>query len=294
MFRNLWYPILALVAISSSDASSIERIREAYFNDPERVLVVAHRGHWRCAPENSIEAIQCAIEIGVDIVEIDVRKTSDGRFVLMHDETVNRTTDGDGKVDEMSFSEIRKLHLRNGQGRVTRFKVPSLEEALEAARGNIMLNLDKVGEILPEIATILNRFGMADHIILKGNLEPEKVKNALGDLYGRVIYMPIIRLDSVDLARMQIRGFVENFETSAIEVNFREDTNPLLSELKELKSLGIRIWMNSLWADQNGGHEDDLALSDPDLVYGWLIHAGANIIQTDRPGMLVRYLHSQN
>ena len=58
------------------------------------VMVVAHRGDWRNAPENSLQAIQYCIDMGVDMVEIDVRKTKDGHIVLMHDGSIDRTTNG--------------------------------------------------------------------------------------------------------------------------------------------------------------------------------------------------------
>ena len=67
------------------------------------VLVAAHRGDWRNAPENSIQAIKNCIEMGVDMVEIDVRMTKDSALVLMHDNTIDRTTTGEGKVSEWTL-----------------------------------------------------------------------------------------------------------------------------------------------------------------------------------------------
>ncbi|MEM7658856.1 MAG: glycerophosphodiester phosphodiesterase family protein, partial [Bacteroidota bacterium] len=62
----------------------------------DHVLAVSHRGDWRYAPENSLMAVQRCIDLGVDIVEIDVRMTKDGHLVAMHDKTVDRTTNGSG------------------------------------------------------------------------------------------------------------------------------------------------------------------------------------------------------
>lgn len=66
------------------------------------VFVVAHRGDWRHAPENSLQAIQNSIDMGADMVEIDVRRTKDSVFVLMHDDSIDRTTSGTGHVDEVT------------------------------------------------------------------------------------------------------------------------------------------------------------------------------------------------
>src|SRR5690606_37942779 len=71
----------------------VDKVRRALIErDESTVLVVSHRGEWRQAPENSLKAMELAIEAGADIVEIDVAKTKDGHLVLMHDKTINRTT----------------------------------------------------------------------------------------------------------------------------------------------------------------------------------------------------------
>lgn len=112
-----------------------EGIREKLLDrDSGEVLVVSHRGDWRYACENSLEAIENAIRMGVDIIEVDVARTKDGHLILMHDEKVDRTTTGTGNVKDLKLSEIRKLHLRNGCHVKTRYRVPTLEEALLAAR----------------------------------------------------------------------------------------------------------------------------------------------------------------
>ena len=87
-------------------AQRAEAIRKDVLNPClDKVLVVAHRGNWSIAPENSLAAIDSAIRMKVDIVEIDIRKTKDGQLVLMHDDTVDRTTNGTGKVkDKLSFN----------------------------------------------------------------------------------------------------------------------------------------------------------------------------------------------
>src|SRR5437762_13585732 len=70
---------------------------------------IAHRGANRVAPENTLPAFEAAIALGCDYVEIDVRATRDGQLVLLHDSTVDRTTDGSGRVAEMNFAAVRAL-----------------------------------------------------------------------------------------------------------------------------------------------------------------------------------------
>ena len=126
-------------------AQRAEAIRKDVLNPRlDKVLVVAHRGNWSIAPENSLAAIDSAIRMKVDIVEIDIRKTKDGQLVLMHDDTVDRTTNGTGKVKDKTLAEIKQLRLKDKDGRLTEHTVPTLEEALLTAKGQIMVNLDKV------------------------------------------------------------------------------------------------------------------------------------------------------
>src|SRR5438105_750261 len=79
------------------------------------VLVVAHRGFKEVAPENTIAAFDAGARIGADYMELDVRETKDGELVLMHDSSVERTTNGVGAVKELTFAEIRKLDAGDGQ-----------------------------------------------------------------------------------------------------------------------------------------------------------------------------------
>ena len=105
--------------------------------------VIAHRGVASEAPENTLPAIARAIELGCAMAEIDLRYTADGEVVLIHDATVDRTTDGTGRVADKTLPELRKLDAgaRSGAGlRGTR--IPTLREAVEMARGRIELYLD--------------------------------------------------------------------------------------------------------------------------------------------------------
>ena len=109
----------------------------------DQVIVVAHRGDWRNAPENSLQAIQNCIDMGVDMIEIDVRMTRDSVLVLMHDETIDRTTTGSGAVQDFTYDSLQTFFLRDGLRHATPHKVPTLEEALMVSKDKILVNLDK-------------------------------------------------------------------------------------------------------------------------------------------------------
>lgn len=104
----------------------------------DRPARIGHRGanSAQLSDENTLEALQLAVQIGVDILEFDIQRTSDDVFVIMHDVTVNRTTDGTGRVDEMTLAEFKALHTQRG------YTPPTLDEVL------IWLEANKVDFIL--------------------------------------------------------------------------------------------------------------------------------------------------
>ncbi|MDI6858385.1 MAG: glycerophosphodiester phosphodiesterase family protein [Dehalococcoidia bacterium] len=105
----------------------------------KKMLVLSHaacKGH---APENTLAGIRAALALGADAVEVDVRATADGIPVLLHDATVDRTTDGSGPLSAMTFAETRKLNA--GDERFPGERVPSLEETVQAA-GEMALFLE--------------------------------------------------------------------------------------------------------------------------------------------------------
>ena len=131
---------------------------EQMLHNPKYVLVVAHRGDWRNHPENSLPAIASCIEQGVDMVEIDLQRTKDGVLILMHDPTLDRTTNGHGRVDEHTYPEIAELRLKAMHGAcLTRNHVPTLQEALELCKGKILVNIDKGYQYYEEVLALVAR-----------------------------------------------------------------------------------------------------------------------------------------
>lgn len=98
-------------------------------NRAQNPLRIGHRGAAGHAPENTLVALELAITYGVDMVEFDVRRSADGALVLLHDDSVDRTTNGEGKIEEWSLSLLRELDAGGGE------RIPLLEEALACLSG---------------------------------------------------------------------------------------------------------------------------------------------------------------
>jgi len=101
----------------------------------ERPLIIAHRGHSIAVPENTLEAYRRAIELGVEMIECDVNRTKDGELVMIHDWTLDRTTSGSGRVEDMTLSEIRDLDAGSSfDPSFAGLRVPTTAETLDLAR----------------------------------------------------------------------------------------------------------------------------------------------------------------
>ncbi len=130
--------VLSLLAACSGNRTNTR--------DPKNVhtpLVIAHRGGALLAPENTLAAFRNAIALGVDMIEIDVHLSKDGHVIVIHDNTVDRTTDGHGRIADMTLAEIKKLDAgKKFSEKFAGERIPTLEETLETLNGKVSLLLE--------------------------------------------------------------------------------------------------------------------------------------------------------
>ncbi|NUM53790.1 MAG: glycerophosphodiester phosphodiesterase family protein [Candidatus Hydrogenedentes bacterium] len=131
------------------------------------VYVVAHRGAHEGIPENSLAAYQKAIDLGCDFVEIDVRTTKDGKFVSVHNSSIDAYVPGKtGKVKDMTLDELRALDIGARIGDQWKgTKIPTFEEILDLCKGKIGIYLDLKDAPVPELVTIVKAKGMEKEVI---------------------------------------------------------------------------------------------------------------------------------
>lgn len=143
----------------------------------DAVLNIAHRGGGRLRPEATLPAFANALEVGADVIEFDVHASSDGVIVVMHDETVDRTTDGTGEIKDMSFDELRLLDAGyrftpdGGQTfpyRGMGIQIPSLDEVFESFPEQTYLIEIKQEEpsIVPTFLATLADHGVEDRVVV--------------------------------------------------------------------------------------------------------------------------------
>lgn len=105
----------------------------------EKILKIGHRGAKGYEPENTLMAFQKAIDLKIDGIELDVHLSSDGKIMVIHDETIDRTTNGKGSVNKLSFQEIKAFRIEN------QFEIPTLTEVFDLVNRNCLINVELKG-----------------------------------------------------------------------------------------------------------------------------------------------------
>lgn len=256
-----------------------------------RIMIVAHRGDWRNAPENSLQAIRNCIEMGVDMVEIDLKKTKDEKLVLLHDDKIDRTMTGKGIPSDFTLMELKAMRLKNGAGNPTRHQIPTLEEAMLLAKGKIFINIDKGYNYYKDVVKILKKTGTLKQVIIKSNLPYEKVIFDYPNILDEIIYMPVLNADDPNV-ELLADSYLTDKRVKIFEINFSKKTQRVEHLLKKLKTANRKIWINTLWPHLCDGMDDDRAVELGDVQHSWqkIIELGADYIQTDRPQALINYL----
>jgi glycerophosphoryl diester phosphodiesterase len=167
---------LFLVSTSNSLAQSMhtlnisneQQLKEYFrYTGKDIPLISGHRGcQIKEYPENSIEGFEHTLEHTPAFFEVDPRLTKDSVIVLMHDATLDRTTNGKGKLSDYTWEEVKKLRLKDVDGNITSYRIPTLEEAIEWARGKTVLNLDKKDVPLEMTAALIRRLKAGSFVMV--------------------------------------------------------------------------------------------------------------------------------
>ncbi len=271
--------------------------------------------------ENSVPAIRRADALGCDMVEVDVHFTRDGHAVVIHDPTLDRTTEAKGIVVEHDLADLTSLPLVHPESREPfDATLPALEEIFEALGDRMMINVEcKTGiSAIPKVASIAAASGVLDQVTVKTACsrrdELVAVAKVLEDCDKQVDYIPVVEDTMADL--VFLRELYGRLSPSCIEclVGFPKDRSgypgyyqrgltmdggPLFSRAARrlAQQHNTRLFLNTLYYDPridatqwNGGRHDELARIAPDSVFGFWIAHGATVLQTDEPEYLLSWL----
>ncbi len=242
-----------------------------------RYQVCAHRGYWKEAPENSIQAIEKAILNKIDYIEIDVRMTKDGKLVLMHNSTIDKVTNGTGKVSALTYDEIASFYMYHGT-ELTTERVPLLSEALMCARGKIYVDIDMKISDYRAVYEVVKKCGMLSQSMFTVYEVPNAAK--LVNIDKEVNVFPVIySMEELD----QYMSLVKNL--SIVQFNPRTWKDEILNKAYNNGIAGfMNVYINS----------DETPAKDNYRKVDEFVKLGGTVVQTDFPVELKTYLDKLN
>jgi len=205
------FAIVYLVAAGAGFAGDRPATIDEFYAPGAGIRVIAHRGFSSHAPENTLAAIHDAISIGADMVEIDVALSTDDAIVVIHDETLQRTTNGTGLVSQFTLAELKDLDAGSWFGpSFAGERIPTLDEVLMTVNGKILLNIEIKSEavergIAARVVEIVRRHEMKDRVIVS-SFSPtalEQIHSLAPDFVTAVLYNPDLQqgLDAIAIVQ---------------------------------------------------------------------------------------------
>ena len=247
------------------------------------LFACGHRGAVQFAPENTLLGFDTALALGVEIVEVDVRPTVDEILVLMHDSTVDRTTDGSGEVDEMTLAEIQQLQVLSAFDGIEDQPVPTFVEALQHLNGRALINVDAKTSRFDLIAADIAAADARDWLYVQVDSLSEGESMRAIDPTIRI--MPDI--ESVD----DMTEYGDALQPELIEVPWNIDDAAIF---EAASARGARVNQNALGVADAAATLHAANGDDPCIAFQGIWERGATLVQTDAPHLLVPCLRDIN
>ncbi|MGO4888057.1 glycerophosphodiester phosphodiesterase [Anaerobacillus sp. MEB173] len=287
-------PFLALVWLIVHFFPIAERKAKPFFKK-DRPLVIAHRGGAGLAPENTLAAFENAKKLGADAIEFDIHMTKDGHLVVIHDPTVDRTTNGTGRVEELTFKELRELdagHNFKGEDGTYSFRnqgvnIPTVEEVFDqfsTMKMVIEIKDTNSSAFIPSIAqnlwTLIQEYDLSEQVII-GSFD-QRIINTFVTISNGEVAVSSGRSEVASLVFSQkfyLNGLyapsVDAFQIPA-KVSILNLADTKLINAAKRRGMDIHYW----------------TINEKTLMRE-LLDKGANGIITDYPNLLLEVLHEE-
>ncbi len=220
----------------------------------DNIWVAAHRGFSSDYPENTMSAFKAAIDVGVDQIETDVRVTKDGELVLIHDGTVDRTTNGTGKVNSFTLAELKELDAGKGE------RVPTFIELMELVKDHPTITLDielkeypiqdnkqTAFDVCNKVIEIIEKYGFGERVVLNtfsGELH-EYINDKYGKKYKQHVYFPVSYLGKLTRNPYDYAYCACMFRSFYNDVNIADK-----DEFDKMRELGVEPWAGASVKDE--------------------------------------------
>lgn len=209
-----------------------------------RPMVFAHRGACKYAPENTLASFELAVEQGADAIELDVKLSADDEVMVIHDQTVERTTEGTGKVNRLSLRELKELDAGSHFG--TGFKgekIPTLDEVFESVGKSIFINVEltnyssRQDDLIPLTAAIVKRHGLQKTLLFSSfaPINLRRMKVLLPE-----VPVGLLALDGI-LGTVNRSKVYQKLSPGIIHPNLK-DVNAGLMARERRRSRRVHVW----------------------------------------------------
>jgi glycerophosphoryl diester phosphodiesterase len=262
------YCFLLLLNLLAANAAELPLIRHNF-------VVIAHRGNHTRAHENTLTSLRQAIEAGVDYAEIDVRRTADGQYVLMHDRTVDRMTSGHGAVDQLTLAQISTLQVRDlRRPQIPPDRVPTFTEALELIKGRLNIYLDFKAGDRAVVAKAIRDAGVVRQILVYDGVD------SVQEWHRVAPELPLIISPSDDLKKApQLIDFVKGKRIEVLDGPWNAYSREMVEAANQA---GAKVW-------------PDIQTMNEDAAYFTkVLSGGFTGVQTDHPEELIAWLKERN
>jgi glycerophosphoryl diester phosphodiesterase len=239
-----------------------------------KFIVIAHRGDHILVPENTLAAYENGIKNGVDFVEIDLRTTKDSVLVIMHDVTVDRMTNGKGKISDLTYAELKKLQvIDKTKHTIAIYRIPTFEEVLKTCRNKIYIYLDYKDANVQQTYKMIKQYGMEKQIVVYINTSRQYTE------WRKIVpAMPLMLSLPEDVkTEAQLDKFLKETPTELLDGDYGDYTTVVL---RAAAKAGITAW-------------PDIQGSDEDKNWNLALGMGFTGLQTDHPAALIGYLKNK-
>jgi glycerophosphoryl diester phosphodiesterase len=239
------------------------------------IVVIAHRGNHTNAQENTLAAYQNAINAGADYVEMDLRTSKDSQLIIMHDGTVNRMTNGTGKVSELTWAAMQQMTVVDkNHPEWPEQSIPLFRDVLKLCKGKINIYLDFKDANVQSTYEALKQAGMLQSVIVYINAAHQYAAwKSIAPQIPLMVSLP----DSVQ-RETQLISFLDQYDISLLDGSL-DEYNPVIVQAATARNIQV-------WPDVQSANEG------PE-IWETAINRGYTGLQTDQPDALVRFLKNK-
>ena len=240
-----------------------------------KTIVIAHRGDHTIYPENTLQAYEQAIKNKADYIEIDLRTTSDGKLISLHDATVTRMTGGSGLIKDLTLQQVESLKISmKNKPDTALYRIPTFEQILKLCKHKIYIYIDFKEADAKQTYQMLKQYHMEKEVLVYIN-KPSQFT----DWRKNIPQMPLmVSLPDSAKGLENMKKFIRQYKPDVLDGNYNEYNTEMVAFAASINL--------PLWPDVQGAAEGP-------LVWDKAIALGFKGMQTDNPPALIKYLEQK-